>query len=309
MSSAQPATQSSTSAPSTSGPSTSGSVEEFDRNWKERKETHYNHWVKGAPQNQIQLAFRNHWDLFSTVLQGRAMDSCLEVGSGRGSLSSYFADDGVECTLLDTSQAILDIAANIYHNNGHKAKFIAGNALDLPFPDNSFDVVTSIGLLEHFEDVITPLREQLRVLKPGGTCFAYIVPERPENVQKYFRWANRFLKWTAETFTSPAKKPPPKTDIFRSDFGSPRYLVALEGQNVTDIGVCGMYPLPMLSHSPEFPFSLLPKPVEWALTHIFSGVLWLRRKLLGNKLFYGHPWTCREEMGQAFLVTFRKGLN
>ncbi len=287
-------------------PTSSGSVGEFDQNWQERKETHYNHWVKGALQNQIQLAFRSHWKLFRDILKDRPMQNCLEVGCGRGSLSSYFADNGVECTLLDTSASILETAEKVFDANGHKATFVEGNALDMPFDDNSFDVVASIGLLEHFEDIKSPIHEQIRVLRPGGTFFGYIVPERPENVQKNYNWINKILKFFAKVFVSEENAPPPKTDIFRSDFGSERYLPVLEGQPVTDIEVCGMYPLPMVSHSPEFPFSLLPKPLEWCLTRIFLFVLWIRKKMFGKTLYKGNPWTCKEAFGQAFLVTFRK---
>lgn len=287
-------------------PSASGSVDEFDKNWKERKETHYNHWVRGCVQNQIQLAFRNHWKLFEEVLKDRPKSNCLEVGAGRGSLSSYFADNGIDCTLLDTSKSILGTAERIFKNNGHKAEFVEGNALDLPFEDNSFDVVTSIGLFEHFEDIKTPLTEQFRVLRPGGTCFAYIVPERPDNIQRYFRWINSILKIIANVFTKKSKKSAPKTDIFRSDFGSERYIPVVKELGTFDVEACGMYPLPMISHSPEFPFSLLPKPVEWSLTRIFELSLFIRKFLFGKSLYRGNPWTCSERMGQAFLVTFRK---
>lgn len=277
-----------------------GSVTAFDQNWKERKETKYNHWVRGTPKNQIQLAFRNHWLLFNEILQGRPRQSVLEVGGGRGSLSSYFADNGYDCTLLDTSEAILEVARDIFEANGHKAKYVHGNALAMEFPDNSFDVITSIGLLEHFEDIDTPIREQFRVLKPGGTLFAYIVPERPDNVQRHYQWINKGLRVIANAFGF-EKKTAPKSEIFRSDYGSERYLPVLEKLSVADVVVTGMYPLPMISHSPEFPFTLLPKPVEWTLTRIFSAVLSIRRALFGR-----NPWMCDERLGQAFLISFRK---
>lgn len=287
-------------------PSSGGSVEEFDQNWQERKEAKYNHWVRGPVQNQVQLAFRNHWTLFKKILEERAMKDCLEVGGGRGSLSSYFADHGVNCTLLDTSTSILETAEQIFKTNGHTATYIEGNAMDMPFEDNSFDVVASIGLLEHFEDIKTPIHEQIRVLRSGGTFFGYIVPERPDNVQKHYNWINKVLKFFANIFTSQENKPAPKTDIFRSDFGSERYLPVLQDQPIENIEVCGMYPLPMVSHSPEFPFSLLPKPMEWILARIFSFVLWCRKIIFGSRLYQGHPWTCKEEFGQAFLLTFTK---
>ncbi len=287
-------------------PESSGSVGEFDQNWQDRKETKYNHWVKGSPQNQIQLAFRSHWVLFKKILEDRPMQNCLEVGCGRGSLSNYFVDHGVECTLLDTSKNILETAEQVFKTHGHTATFVEANALEMPFDDNSFDVVTSIGLLEHFEDVKSPIMEQIRVLKPGGTFLGYIVPERPDNVQKHYKWINSILKFCSKNFVSQKNAPPPKTDIFRSDFGSERYVPLLQGLPVTDIEVTGMYPLPMVSHSPEFPFSLLPKPLEWCLTRIFSFILWARSKIYKNTLYKENPWTCKESFGQAFLLTFRK---
>ena len=43
-----------------------------------------------------------------------------------------------------------------------------GEAVRLPFPDATFDVVLSTGLLEHFQDPSPIVREMARVLRPGG---------------------------------------------------------------------------------------------------------------------------------------------
>jgi hypothetical protein len=94
----------------------------------------------------------------------------------------------------------------------------------------------------------------------------------------------------------------PKSDLFRSDFGSPRYLEALKGLPAHGVEFTGVYPLPMISHSPEFPFSLLPAPLELILVNIYSFVLWVRKKI-----YRRNPWMCNEKFGQAFLLHFRKG--
>jgi len=280
-----------------------GSKEEFDKNWKERKEANYNHWVKGSPKNQIQLAFRSHWEVFQEIMGPAAerKGKSLEVGCGRGSLSSYFADSGWDTTLLDYSEAVLNTAEKVFKTNGHKASFVPGDANNLPFPDNSFDVTSSIGLLEHFEDVRTPISEQLRVLKPGGWFLGYIVPERPDNVQKYFNWINSILAFFAKLGGSSESVASQKTEIFRSDNYSEHYLKAMDGLEYKNLIVFGMYPMPMVSHSPEFPFSLLPPTMEKVLTKLFQGTLWVRRKVTGK-----HGWICSEQMGQAFLVAFQK---
>ena len=280
-----------------------GETENFDQSWKTRKETQYNHWASGKPANQIQLAFSSHWQVFRELIGDLAetRGDILEVGCGRGSLSSYFAEDGWNCTLLDYSPAVLETAKTVFKVNGHKADFVVGDANELEFDDNRFDVTASIGLLEHFEDIRPIISEQLRVLRPGGWFIGYVVPERPDNVQKYFNWINSILKVAALFKSSDGK--PAKPDIYRSDFDSTHYIKAMEGMKYTDLTVFGMYSLPMVSHSPEFPFSLLPKPLEWGLTRIFEGVLAVRRMITGR-----HGWICSEPMGQAFLLAFRKPL-
>jgi len=283
--------------------SKSGDAAAFDRNWRSRHETLYNHWTRGRPRNQVQLAFRCHWEVFRELL-GEAAErkgKVLEVGCGRGSLSSYFADDGWDCTLLDYSTSVLDTARQIFAKNGHKASFVPGDANRLPFSDNAFDATCSIGLLEHFEDVRTVIAEQARVLRPGGWFFGYVVPERPDNLQRYFRWLNSTLKFVARLKPHRDEARMAKHPIFRSDSDSGHYIASMRGIEYANLHVFGMYSMPMISHSPEFPFSLLPPPLEVALTRTFEGALKIRRRATGR-----HGWICSEPMGQAFLLAFQK---
>jgi SAM-dependent methyltransferase len=56
--------------------------------------------------------------------------------------------------------------------------FLAGDATELSFPEQTFDIVFSQGLVEHFRDPLPPLQEQVRVLKSPG----YLIVDVP---QKY----------------------------------------------------------------------------------------------------------------------------
>ncbi|MCP5463734.1 MAG: class I SAM-dependent methyltransferase [Deltaproteobacteria bacterium] len=274
-----------------------GDREGFDENWKKRDETTYIHWTRGEPKNQIQLAFRNHWDLFNEIMgkdfSGRR---ALEVGCGRGSMSAYFADNDFDCTLLDYSAEAIETAKRIFAAHKLNAKFDVGDALDLPYEDNSFDVIYSIGLLEHFEDIEKLLSEQIRVLDSKGLFLGYVVPHYNENVQKDYKWINDLLKTYAEKQSD--QNIPKKADIFRSDYGSERYIDVLNKLPVNNISASGVYPLPMISHSIEFPFTLLAENQEAILIDRFNKMLAERKTQNPNQ----HPWLCEEGYGQAFLL-------
>ncbi len=278
-----------------------GSAEQFEANWKTRKESFYNHWTPATPSNQIQFAFRQHWDVFSSIIGKDKKGKCLEVGCGRGSISSYFADAGWDTTLLDWSPAALEIAKKIFKTNRHQGFFVAGDTNYLPFKNEQFDVVVSIGLLEHFDNVCHPVQEHWRVLKPGGWFLGYIVPEKTDNVQRYFNWINVILKFIADVISKQRKKTVAKEQIFRNDYTSETYLNCLKAYDPEKIFVSGIYSVPMISHSPEFPFSLLPDTIEKILVKIFKIVVWMRTLSTGK-----HGWLCSEKMGQAFLIAAKK---
>ena len=54
------------------------------------------------------------------------------------------------------------------HRDGTQPTFVVGDALDLPYPDASFDAVTSAFTIRNMADVPRAFAEAYRVLKPGG---------------------------------------------------------------------------------------------------------------------------------------------
>jgi len=267
----------------------------FDKNWQKSLEIYYNHWTRKEPQNQIQLAFRNHWTLFRELMNNKFFNGgkrCLEVGCGRGTISEYFSDHGYHCTLLDLSEYALQRAKEIFSLNHLKGTFTIGDVNYLNFKDNSFDVVVSIGLLEHFSDIEPPIKEQIRVLDTGGIFLGYIVPKYRNNIQNKYEWINKILK----AYVNKDCKISPKKEFFRSDKGSAKYKQIMKKYNLKAINSSGVYPLPMISDSIEFPFTLMPDESEKAIVKHFNSILHQREKK------GGHPWLCKEGYGQAFLV-------
>jgi ubiquinone/menaquinone biosynthesis C-methylase UbiE len=122
--------------------------------------------------------------------------SFLEVGSGSGRISLALARRGARVTLLDNSQAAIDLSKGIFARNGQEATFVLASAFEMPLPDSSFDVVWNSGVIEHFllEDQVRMLREMLRVLKPGGTLITF----NPSHEGRIYRLAKYLLERTGK---------------------------------------------------------------------------------------------------------------
>ncbi len=70
---------------------------------------------------------------------------------------------------LDTTDAMLQIGKQAAQDSHlDNMVFVKGNAEELPFLDNSFDILFSRLAFHHFTDIESIFREMVRVLKPGG---------------------------------------------------------------------------------------------------------------------------------------------
>ncbi len=92
----------------------------------------------------------------------RALDLCC----GTGDLALALARRGAEVTGLDFSAPMLAVADQ--RKKGANPTFIQGDALQIPFPDNSFDIVTMGYGLRNLSSWEKGLAEMRRVAKPGG---------------------------------------------------------------------------------------------------------------------------------------------
>ena len=116
-------------------------------------EVYTGHGYADFPDSQQHFAFR---ELTAFIDQyDLRTKSCIEVGCGRG----LFQDLVEDYTGVDLSRTVGEYL--------HKP-FVACDATQLPFRDNTFDAAWSITVLEHVLDPQTALQEMCRVLKPGG---------------------------------------------------------------------------------------------------------------------------------------------
>ncbi len=98
--------------------------------------------------------------------------SLLDLGCGAGENSVYFASKGARCVAADYSPGMVEVALKLAEANGVRVEGQVTNAMDMNFPDNTFDIVYASNLLHHIPDPTLTIREAHRVLRPGGQfCF------------------------------------------------------------------------------------------------------------------------------------------
>ncbi len=93
----------------------------------------------------------------------------LDAGCGRGRVAIQAALMGASVTAVDVSAEMLGHAEESADRMGARVKFQLADLHDLPFSDDTFDLVFHLEILLHLEDPEQVLAELGRVLKPHGT--------------------------------------------------------------------------------------------------------------------------------------------
>ena len=99
----------------------------------------------------------------------------LEVGTGRGDLwheNEARIPAGWDITLTDLSAGMLADNRVLLGSLAERMQYEVVDAMQIPYTDNSFDVVFANYMLYHVPDREQTLREIRRVLKPDGVLFA-----------------------------------------------------------------------------------------------------------------------------------------
>ena len=104
----------------------------------------------------------------------------LEIGAGTGYFSLNLLQTGVvrEVTCTDISPGMLAALEQNAQDLGLAVETVACDAAQLPFEDESFDLVFGHAVLHHLPDLDRAFAEFHRVLRPGGTLFFAGEPSR-----------------------------------------------------------------------------------------------------------------------------------
>jgi SAM-dependent methyltransferase len=98
----------------------------------------------------------------------------LEVGCGTGSLWENYPeliDTFSELVLTDISKGMIDIVKESYAGRKN-IQIQAMDVLDMPFEDNSFDIIVANSMLYHVNDVDSALENIHRILRDDGVFYA-----------------------------------------------------------------------------------------------------------------------------------------
>jgi SAM-dependent methyltransferase len=98
----------------------------------------------------------------------------LEIGCGLGTDGAQFAQAGADYTGIDLTEAAIDLSRRRFELFNLPGKFRIADAEQLDFPNDSFDVVYSHGVLHHTPDTAAAVREIHRVVRPGGRAIVML---------------------------------------------------------------------------------------------------------------------------------------
>jgi dolichol-phosphate mannosyltransferase len=155
------------------GAGRSNNAQEWDAYWQPGASAKSPGWYDFIARFYRYRIIQPSLDRF-VAAQFRRDSRLLHAGCGSGEV-----DSGVlayaNVTALDISPKALE---RYRGHHGDTARLVNGSILDIPEPDQSFDGVYSLGVLEHFshDEIASALKEFRRVLVPGGRVVLFWPP-------------------------------------------------------------------------------------------------------------------------------------
>lgn len=120
--------------------------------------------------------FRSETGWSPEDVMGRLM---LDCGCGAGRFSAVSSSWGGRVVAVDLSAGAVEACALTLAELGHAADVVQASIYRLPFRPASFDLLFSLGVLQHTPDPIAAARALPRFLSPGGRLAYWVYERRP----------------------------------------------------------------------------------------------------------------------------------
>ena len=187
-------------------------------------------------------------------------EAVLDWGCGFGQMADLLQRRGVRTTASEYDTAApaggelrqLDLFPGVH------ATFTS-DTVRLPYADDSFDAVLSMGVLEHVADPDGSLEELARVLRPGGLMYVYKLPNR-------FSYLEAIARRTGQPYHGQRAE-----DVLYT-VRTARELMERHGYEVLDIHYANMLPLTVPGR-----LTTTLAPVIWAVNRLLARVPGLNR--------------------------------
>lgn len=139
----------------------------------------------------------------------------MDIGSGRGELAVALSHQGLHVTAVDDYSSE-DLALLPETVEWRATTF---NEVELPLPENSYDLVYAKSVIEHLREPMWLLEEAKRLLRPGGTVLI-LTPDWDRNQTRFY---------DDHTHVSPFTRPSMRNLLMLADFADIRvnYLIPL----------------------------------------------------------------------------------
>jgi SAM-dependent methyltransferase len=127
--------------------------------------------ASGTTRSRDTFVQKTGWSL--NDLRGKRV---LDAGCGMGRFTEVCADAGAEVHAVDLSRAVEAASRNLEHRpNVH---IYQADIMDLPFPNESFDFIYSIGVLHHTPNTKAAFLQLPPLLKAGGAIAIWVYSTR-----------------------------------------------------------------------------------------------------------------------------------
>ncbi len=146
-------------------PSSDGYVGNFSFEWLRHRRVQLDH----DGSHESEETFRKKTGLTPDDVKGKRV---LDAGCGMGRFTEVVSRWGGQVVAVDLSFAVEAARENLAGRDN--VTVIQADLFHLPFPEDSFDVIYSIGVLHHTPDCEQAFRGLVRYLAPGGTIAVWL---------------------------------------------------------------------------------------------------------------------------------------